>query len=98
MSESNIKIFNKNDADKLFSVLTEKNVIGNELADATSHALYDISESIEKIFNNIIPSILVDNENPELLKKSYNDLKEEFSHILYHIEDAKLYGLKYWEE
>ena|ERR1700674_5327590 len=82
----------------LFNILRESKLLPEELAESTTHALIDISESIETIYMQIIPEIIKCNaKEKEKIDALLFDLKQEFSHILYHIEDAKLEGLRYWE-
>ena len=54
------------------------------------HALLDIEESVNKIFNVLIKEILENEKNKEFIIEKIWEIREEFRHIDYHINDAKL--------
>jgi hypothetical protein len=84
----------KFDQNKLFELVTNDNVMNKEEAEALIHALVDINESIEKVYFNIIPKLQSStNPSKEFIKESLWDIREEFRHINYHIQDAKLVDL-----
>lgn len=78
-------------AAKLFELIKSRGLLENEATEAVIHALIDISESIEKIYGELVPNMLnaSDSTNDDLKDKLW-DIREEFRHIEYHIEDAKL--------
>ena len=56
--------------------------------------LIEIKDSFEKIYNSIIPNMLkISGNNTELLQDLLWDLREEFRHIDYHIQDSKILDL-----
>ena len=79
---------------ELFKILLEKTKISAEDADRLSHSLTDISESFDKIYNQIIPKI-INETNKELTVELFWDIREQFRHIDYHIKDAELTELFY---
>jgi hypothetical protein len=83
--------FRSIDADKLFTLIKSRGLLEDGATEATIHALIDISESIEKIYGELIPNILnAPDAGKDDLKDKLWDIREEFRHIQYHIEDAKL--------
>lgn len=83
----------------LLEIIIKRELMTKDAAEASIYALHDIAESIEEIYKDIIPKIIENRDNSkEYLNELILELKNEISHILYHIEDAKLYGLKYWDE
>ena len=62
-----------------------------ERADSIVHALADITESSSKIYQTLLPA-LIDSRNASSddFKDRLWDIREEFRHIQYHIEDGKL--------
>jgi len=77
-----------------YDILKKSPALKNEEADCITYALHDISESIEKIYQRIIPKFLEPNLTEDKLKDLIFDIKSEFDHVLYHVEDAKLYNFK----
>jgi RNA-binding protein YlmH len=78
------------DDEKLYEILKDNKIFQNEELDAYVHALVDIKEGIEKIINIHISDILNNAQNKEIVKDKLGDIREEFRHIQYHIDDAKL--------
>ena len=65
-----------------------------EKADALVHALVDIEESVRKIYVELVPELVGTlDESPDAFKEKLWDIREEFRHIAYHIEDAGLVDL-----
>lgn len=78
-------------AAKLLELIKSRGLLDHEAAEAVIHALTDISESIEKIYGELVPDLLDTFGAPEDdLKDKLWDIREEFRHIEYHMEDAKL--------
>lgn len=91
MSNDSLKKFREEEKDVFLNILLNKKLVPVQDAEAIVHALYDISESIEEIYNVIIPKILQqENGSRELLQDLLWDIREEYKHIQYHIDDAKL--------
>lgn len=74
---------------ELYSKLEEAAIFKKEKLDSFIHSLVDIKASIDEIYNVYIP-ILLKNNSRELLEETIWDIREEFRHINYHIEDANL--------
>ena len=72
---------------QVFELIRSQNLMSLEQAEAFAHALHDVFESTEKIFHQIIPGIV---QRKALSKEDLWELREEFRHILYHLEEAKL--------
>ncbi|MBX7066764.1 MAG: hypothetical protein K1X28_05995 [Parachlamydiales bacterium] len=83
----------KNDLNKLSAIITNSGLLEVSEAETLMHALSDISESIEKIYTKIIPAILLNDRDKEKLQDLLWDVREEFRHIEYHINDANLNNL-----
>jgi len=68
--------------------------VDREKADALVHALVDIEESVRKIYVELVPELVRTlDEPPDAFKEKLWDIREEFRHIAYHIEDAGLVDL-----
>jgi len=76
--------------DKLYKILQSQQIFKDEELDAYVHALVDINDSIDKIYSNYVNDILINSENKEAIINAIWDIREEFRHISYHIDDAKL--------
>ena len=82
--------FREND-EKLHKIVQSRGLLNEERADAFIHALLDISESIEKVYGEIIPKLLkLKDSKDDDFNDVYWEIREEFRHILYHINDADL--------
>ena len=65
-----------------------------EKADAVVHALVDIEESTRKIYVELLPELVhALDQSPDAFKDKLWDVREEFRHIAYHLQDAKLTDL-----
>jgi hypothetical protein len=81
-------------ADELFELMKSRGLLEGEDIETVIHALIDISESVEKIYEELIPNILnASDAKKDDLKDKLWDVREEFRHIEYHIKDAKLTDL-----
>jgi len=76
--------------DKLYEILQKNHVFKSEELDAYVHALVDINDSIVKIYGEYLNNILTNPENKDAIVNAIWDIREEFRHILYHINDASL--------
>jgi len=76
--------------DKIYEKLASVNYFSdkNEL-ERFVHALTDIKESIDKIFNENVEEVC-NAKDMDTIKEKMWDIREDFRHISYHIEDAKL--------
>lgn len=72
---------------QVFELICSQNLMSSEQAETFAHALTDVFESTEKVFHRIIPGIV---QRKVLSKEDLWELREEFRHILYHLEEAKL--------
>jgi hypothetical protein len=89
-----MRYFVTTSSDQLLGLLQHRQIMSNEAADAVVHALVDIAESIQKIYAEAIPEILLAADaDIDVLKDRLWELREEFRHIDYHIHDAKLTDL-----
>ena len=90
-SHSTFQKFRSVQADKLFELIKSHGLLGPEEAEAFIHALNDISESIERIYCELVPNMLNSSiAKDDDLKDKLWDVREEFRHIEYHLKDAKL--------
>lgn len=83
--------FSRNSHNLFYDIILNKGILTKDSTDALTHALVDISKSIKEIYSIIIPKILQNpNENKDFILDLLWDIREEFKHIQYHIDDAKL--------
>ena len=62
--------------------------------EAIVHALTDIAASVEKGYGELLPELLSDpSVATEALQDTLWDMREEFRHIQYHIDDGALTDL-----
>lgn len=62
-----------------------------ERADAVVHALVDIAESMERIYTKLLPDLMDGFDQPgDVFKEKLWDIREEFRHVEYHLNDGKL--------
>jgi len=88
MTETNKE---NNSYEKLFDLIITKKIMPQEKAEAWCFAIHDIEESILKIKNKMLPHLLSqEGENSEKFQEGIWDIREEFRHIQYHINDGKL--------
>ena len=77
--------------DKLYEILIQKKVMEDAAAESWCHALHDIKESIDKVYDDLIPQLLSKTESDkEPFLNLVWDIREEFRHIQYHIDDGHL--------
>ncbi|MEY4583067.1 MAG: hypothetical protein RL701_7770 [Pseudomonadota bacterium] len=63
-------------------------------AEAIAHALMDIAESMNKIYEELVPRLVQSVDEPaEVFKDKLWDVREEFRHVEYHLKDAELVDL-----
>lgn len=79
-----------NNLNDLFDVLQDHQVLAHDELETYIHALVDIKESLEKIYDEYIMNILKNKNKKELVIDNFWDIREEFRHIEYHMKDAKL--------
>lgn len=90
MTESRIGEANRVRADELLAGLLRQGM-DREQADAVVHALVDIGESMEKIYGTLLPELMRALDQPTaVFKDKLWDVREEFRHLEYHLQDAKL--------
>ncbi len=91
-SDGTFQKFRDIQADDLFKLIKARRLLEDEeAAEAVVHALIDISESVEKIYGELVPNILnASDSNADDLKDKLWDIREEFRHVEYHMKDAKL--------
>lgn len=75
--------------DELYPKLERDKIFDKEKLDSFVHSLADIRESTNKIYEKYIPQLL-ENKNLEELENVIWDIREEFRHIEYHMNDAEL--------
>lgn len=68
--------------------IKESKLITDDNIDALVHALVDIKESTEKIYNSLLPQLCGSQNNSETLQDLLWSIREEFRHIEYHIQDS----------
>ena len=73
--------------ERLFELLTRRELVAADESGVVVHALIDIAESIEKVYCRILPTLLSEPEAAtEVLKDRFWDIREEFRHIDYHVQ------------
>jgi hypothetical protein len=83
--------FRARGAGRLYDLLISRQVMWEHDADKTVYALSDITESIEKVYGELIPKLLAkENPSQEQIQELLWDIREEFRHIDYHIRDGEL--------
>jgi hypothetical protein len=81
--------FKTSEINKLDVVMRDELKYTDIEREALLHALLDIAESFEKVYSTIIPQINL-LKNKQDIREGMWELREEFRHIQYHINDAKL--------
>lgn len=74
----------------LYQVLLDKGIMSKNQCGAWVYALHDIDESIGEVYTKIVPKLLDEKLTKEQIQELMWDIREEFRHIQYHIDDAKL--------
>jgi predicted nucleic acid-binding Zn-ribbon protein len=64
--------------------------IGKEENEALIHALVDIQDSFENIYNQILPKLTEEKLTEDEVRDLLWDVREEFRHIKYHIQDSNI--------
>jgi hypothetical protein len=59
-------------------------------AEGLVYALMEISASMATIFGKLIPAAIENAPSPEALQEQLWNLREEFRHVAYHIDDGGL--------
>lgn len=76
-------------ANVLFDLINGVGLFNEEKSGALAHALLDIKEASDKIYEEILPRILeLEKMDKETFIDFYTDVQEELHHIDYHIHDA----------
>ncbi|MBY0578933.1 MAG: hypothetical protein K2P57_07805 [Burkholderiales bacterium] len=60
-----------------------------EDSEAWVHALIDIQNSYEVIFNKLLPEVLVRTESSRNEREILWDIREELRHVEYHLNDVE---------
>lgn len=55
-------------------------------------SLADIQESTERLYGELVPKLLSEGLTTEGADDVVNEIGEEYRHILYHIQDTRLFG------
>lgn len=55
-------------------------------------SLADIQESTDRLYGELVPKLLSEGLPREEAEEVLNEIGEEYRHILYHIQDTKLFG------
>jgi hypothetical protein len=79
----------KEQAKELNEILVSHKILNPDEAEALVYGLSEIAESIDTVYLKIVPQILSEKNHDDLQEKVW-DLREEFRHIQYHINDGKL--------
>ena len=86
--------FQAGQADKLLALLSSRLELPDRDHEAIVHALTDIAASVEKVYGELLPKLLNEPDMAtEALQDTLWDMREEFRHIQYHIDDGKLTDL-----
>lgn len=76
------------DVGKLISFFTKAGR-SRENAEAWAHAIIDVQESFDKIFNQLLPQAIGIKESDRDSRELLGDIREEFRHIEYHVQDVE---------
>ena len=87
--KTELKGLTEDDNNILHDVLLRRFHLSDEDTASKLHALNDIIDSINKIYNEVIPKILIEKDF-DTIQDLYWDIREEFRHVDYHIHDANL--------
>ena len=79
-----------NKMDKLFDILKKHQIFKKDQLEAYIHALVDINESLNKIYLEYIDAIIANSDDKDIVIDNIWEIREEFRHISYHLNDAKL--------
>ena len=77
----------KTDIPKLMAFLAEAGR-SQENAEAWAHALFDLQESMDRVFEKLVPEALTNDEQGRVKREVLGDIREEFRHIEYHMRDV----------
>lgn len=80
----------KNHHEEFFSVIKNSNLKKQEELESYVHALLDIEEAMEKIYLQYAKKIIDNKGDADLIQDLLWDIREEFRHIEYHMNDGKL--------
>lgn len=64
----------------------------DEQAWQVATSLADIQQSTERLYGELVPKLLGEELPREEAEDVLNEIGEEYRHILYHIQDTKLFG------
>ena len=76
----------------LMDLLTRNELFQQQAAEALVHALVDIKDSINKVYDHVLPRIIHKQKsltNEQLLEELW-EIREQFRHIEYHINDSHI--------
>jgi hypothetical protein len=72
--------------------VTRLDVDDEPQAQTIAHAIGDMLDSMERVRNAIVPTLLDKSLSPDDLNNALLDLGEELRHILYHARDTKYFS------
>ncbi len=78
------------DYEDILKLLTKQKIMNKLEAEAWCYALREIEQSINKIYIEILPKFQLYSSDPEKIQDIVWDIREEFRHIQYHIDDGNL--------
>jgi hypothetical protein len=84
--------FKKEQSAKLNRLLIESNVLSQDETEKLLYGLSEIADSFLQVYERIIPEILEQEEKKNIKDKLW-DLREEFRHIQYHLDDGNFLEL-----
>lgn len=65
---------------------------GREEAGTLAHSLLDMEESFQVFLDKLLPKLISDKMSEEEIDDVLFDIREEMSHIFYHIKDPKFFS------
>ncbi|WP_138484934.1 hypothetical protein [Dyadobacter bucti] len=74
------------------SILNKLSTKEDNQIDTLANALIDIEESLKKVINEHIPHFYQNELSEEEVEDIIFDIGEELRHLLYHINDTKVYN------
>lgn len=83
----------KNDYDLLYKKIVSYDLLSDDKAESLIYALQEIKNSIDLIYEEILPKLVKEKTNKEKYLNLLWDVREEFRHIDYHIKDSEILDL-----
>ncbi len=83
----------KHDYEYLHKKILSSNLLNANKTEALVYGLQEIKNSIDLIYDKIIPELINENLNKDQILNLLWEIREECRHIDYHIKDSELLDL-----